>query len=87
MDRTVYLSGALHSQATALRKGGLKFIYNFGRTPTEAYAVDRDPRERHDIAPTLSRSAIEDAEMDMLVWRERASRFYISARGVRSAVP
>lgn len=76
IDRPLYFSGALYSQATAMRKGDLKFIYNFGRIPTEAYAVARDPGERHDVASTLPRSVVEQAEMEMLVWRERVSREY-----------
>ena len=75
-DRTLYFSGALYSQATAMRKGGTKYIYNFGRIPTEVYAIDQDPKEQHDIASTLPHSAIEQAEMDLLVWRERVSRAY-----------
>ncbi len=75
-DHTLYFSGALYSQSTALRSGNLKYIYNFGRTPTEVYAMDQDPYERHDIAATLPHSAIEQSEMDMLVWRERVSRAY-----------
>jgi hypothetical protein len=65
----------------AMRRGGLKFIYNFERTPTEAYALDRDPGERHDIAATLPRKVLEEAEMDMLVWRERVSRASFGAQG------
>jgi lipoteichoic acid synthase len=73
-NRPLYFSGALDSEFMAMRRGGLKFVYNFERTPTEAYALERDPGERHDIAATLPRKVIEEAEMDMLVWRERVSR-------------
>ena len=83
-DRPLYFSGALYSQATAMRKGGTKYIYNFGRIPVEAYAIDRDPSEQHDIAGTLPHAEIEKAEMDMLVWRERVSRAY-RAQGERGA--
>lgn len=75
-DRTLYYSGALYSQATAMQKGTTKYIYNFGRIPTEVYAIDQDPTEQHDIASTLPRLAIDKAEMELLVWRERVSRAY-----------
>ena len=75
-DRTLYFSAILNSQFTAMRSGGIKFIYNFGRIPTEVYEIDRDADERNDIAPTLPRSAIEGAEMDMLIWRERVSQAF-----------
>jgi lipoteichoic acid synthase len=80
-NRPLYFSGALDSEFMAMRRGGLKFIYNFERTPTEAYALDRDPGERHDIAATLPRKVLEEAEMDMLVWRERVSRASFGAQG------
>jgi lipoteichoic acid synthase len=76
-DRTLYFSSSIYSHSVGMRKGGLKYIYNFGRTPTEVYAIDHDPGERHDIAATLPRSAIDKAEIDMLVWRERVSRAFM----------
>jgi lipoteichoic acid synthase len=82
-DRPLYFSGALDSEFMAMRRGGLKFVYNFSRTPTEAYALDRDPGERHDIAATLPRGTVEEAEMDMLVWRERVSRASFGLQGNR----
>jgi len=80
-DRPLYFSGALDSEFMAMRRGGLKFVYNFGRTPTESYALDRDPGERRDIAATLPREVIEKAEMDMLLWRERVSRASFDTHG------
>jgi len=80
-DRPLYFSGALDSDFMAMRRGGLKFVYNFGRTPTETYAIDRDPGERRDIAATLPREVIEKAEMDMRVWRERVSRASFDTQG------
>jgi arylsulfatase A-like enzyme len=57
----------------ALRRGDLKFIYNYERTPTEVYSLTQDPDERHDLASTLDPQVIQDAETDMLVWNERVS--------------
>jgi hypothetical protein len=66
-----------------MRNGGLKLVYNFERTPTEAYALDRDPGKRHNIAAMLPRGTIEEAEMDMLVWCERVSRASLGTQGNR----
>ncbi len=85
-DRTLYFSSSIYLHAIGMRKRGLKYIYNFGRTPTEVYAIDHDPGERHDIAATLPRSAIDKAEIDMLVWRERASQAFMEPPERRSAV-
>jgi lipoteichoic acid synthase len=75
-DRELFFSGSLYSQSIAMQKRNLKFIYNFDRTPTEVYEIDQDPNEKHDIARTLPNSAIKQADMDMLVWRERVSRAF-----------
>lgn len=72
-DRSIYFAGAEGSQFLALRKGDTKFIYNFERTPTEAYAMNRDPYERQDIAETLSATTVASAESEMLLWRARSS--------------
>ena len=85
-DRPLYFSGALYSQATAMRRGGMKFIYNFGRVPTEVYPVDQDPGERRDIAATLPAATVEGAEMEMMVWRARVSRAYLTPPDANSAV-
>lgn len=75
-DRTLFFSSSIYSHALGMRKDGMKYIYNFGRTPTEAYAISHDPAEEHDIAETLPRSVIDQVEMDMLVWHERVSRVF-----------
>jgi len=75
-DRPAFFAGAEGSQFLAVRRGDLKFIYNYERTPTEVYSMTRDPDERHDIAASLPQQTIENAEMDMLVWRERVSRAF-----------
>jgi hypothetical protein len=62
----------------AVRRRSLKFIYNFDRSPTEVYAINQDPGEQHDIAATLPRRTIDEAEMDMLVWRERVSQPFVA---------
>jgi len=77
-DRALYFFATLDSYSMAVRRGGMEFVYNFERTPTEAYAIDKDPAEQHDIAATLPRRTIEEAEMEMLVWRERASRPFLA---------
>ncbi len=84
--RSVYFDCALPYQSLAMRRGALKFVYHFGRLPTEAYDLDQDPREIHDIASTLQRSVIEEAQMDMLVWRERVSRRYNASDGFKVSV-
>ncbi len=85
-DRPVYFSCALYSQSTAMRRGGLKFIYDFGRNPTEAYAIERDPGERHDLAATLPHQTVAKAEMEMLLWRERVSRAFSASTDTHAAV-
>jgi len=77
-DRALYFFATLDFYSMAVRRGGMEFVYNFERTPTEAYAIDKDPAEQHDIAATLPRRTIEEAEMEMLVWRERASRPFLA---------
>jgi lipoteichoic acid synthase len=72
-DRSVYFAGEAGAQFLAVRKGDLKFIYNYERTPTEVYSMSQDPDERHDLASTLDPRVIEDAETDMLVWNERVA--------------
>jgi len=84
-SRPAFFSCALYSQSLAMRKGALKFIYNYNRTPMEAYALDRDPLEQRDIASILPRRTMEEAEMDILVWRERVSRDYLRPLYVRRA--
>ena len=74
LDRTFFFSSSIYSHAIGMRNNGLKYIYNFGRTPTEVYAIDHDPGEQHDISETLTRSTIDSAEEEMLVWHERVSR-------------
>jgi lipoteichoic acid synthase len=77
-DRALYFFATLDSYSMAMRRGRMKFIYNFERTPTEAYAIDIDPGEQHDIAATLPHQTIEDAVMEMLVWRERTLRPFVA---------
>jgi len=60
-DRALFSSSSIYSHAIGMRRGGLKYIYNFGRTPTEVYAINRDPDERREISETLPRSALNDA--------------------------
>ena len=75
-DRPLYFSATLDSNSMGLRRGQLKFIYNFERTPTEVYSLEQDPAERQDIARTIPGADINAAEMDLLVWRERVNRLY-----------
>jgi lipoteichoic acid synthase len=75
-DRDLYFASELDRGSMALRRKGLKFIYNFDRYSTEVYAIDSDPSERHDIRGNVPPSEIEDAEMDMLIWHRRTQRMF-----------
>jgi arylsulfatase A-like enzyme len=70
-DRRLYFSSILEDVALGLRVGSHKYIYNFGRTPTEAYELDSDPAERHDKANTLSAAGRRAIESDLQDWYER----------------
>lgn len=70
-DRKLFFSGSFDSTYLALRRDNLKFIYKFGRTPTEVYNIARDPQERRDIALSLPPAVVETADENMQVWSER----------------
>jgi arylsulfatase A-like enzyme len=72
-DRTLYFGGEEGAQFLAMRKGDLKFIYSYERSPTEVYSLAADPGERRDLAPALDPKVVEQAETEMLVWHERVS--------------
>lgn len=76
-DRELYFASALDRGSMALQRKGLKFIYNFDRFPTEVYAIRSDPSERHDIRASIPLSEIEDAEVNMLIWRRRTQHLFL----------
>ena len=55
----------------ATNREGRKFIYSFGRTPMKVYDTATDPLEVRDIADSISRQELDDAEADMLIWSVR----------------
>jgi arylsulfatase A-like enzyme len=65
--------------ALALRHGDLKFVYRFGRRPTEAYRLSTDPLERHDVAGTLPARDVAEAERDMRAWLAEVRSTYTDA--------
>ncbi len=64
---------ATHQPQTLLatHREGRKFIYNFGRTPMQVYDTASDPWELRDIAASIPKRELDDAEAEMLIWSAR----------------
>lgn len=84
-DRTLYYSGSFYDTALAMRRGALKYVYYFDRTPTEVYDTTTDPGERVNIASSIPDGERRQVALDLLVWREKIRRAFIAAPGPISA--
>ena len=60
----------------SMRQGALKFVYHYGRRPTEVFDLQSDPGERRDIAARLPREQLERAEEQMLRTRYASDLVY-----------
>ncbi len=60
----------------SMREGPLKFVYHYGRRPTEVFDLQQDPGERRNIAELVSRERIDTAEQQMLRTRYTADLVY-----------
>jgi len=67
-NRRVYFAGALDNSYLGLREGNLKYIYYFGRRPTEVFNIDIDREERNDLCGDIDVAVIRAIEQDLLAW-------------------
>jgi arylsulfatase A-like enzyme len=74
--RALFFSTHFDSAALALLDGNMKYVYWFGRRPTEAYDLSADPGERVDIAARLPSADVAAAERDMRRWLHDVRRTY-----------
>lgn len=66
--------------ALALRDGDLKYIYRFGRRPTEVYRLSSDPAEERNVAGVVPTREIAAAERDLRAWLGAVRSTYREAR-------
>ncbi len=67
-NRRVYFAGALDNSYLGLREGNLKYIYYFGRRPTEVFDIEADREEQNDISGEIDEVVIRAIEQDVLIW-------------------
>jgi len=67
-NRRVYFAGALDNSYLGLREGNLKYIYYFGRRPTEVFDIEADREERYDLGGEIDAATIRAIEQDLLAW-------------------
>jgi arylsulfatase A-like enzyme len=60
----------------SLRRGPFKFIYHYGRQPTQVFDIPNDPKEERDIAATLPFETIRAAEERMLAFQGGVEAFW-----------
>jgi arylsulfatase A-like enzyme len=60
----------------AMREGEEKFVYHFGRLPTEVFDLATDPGEEHDIAASVDPAKIAAAERRIVAMKLSTEAFY-----------
>ena len=74
--RKLFMGGWTENQAMALRQDSTKFIYRFGRRPSEYYNLDRDPDENTNRVSTLPEDSVAALEMSIIQWRKAVADQY-----------
>lgn len=77
-DRRLYFSGVYEESTLGLRQGHTKFLYNYGRIPSEFYDLSDDPAERTDRGRELPAERAAGFEADLLRWHESVRRSLLS---------
>lgn len=78
-DRSIYFSSILEDVGIGMRRGDMKYIYNFGRTPLQMYDLSVDPGEKMDIGYTLHDAQAKVVEEEMVGWYERGKKRFIQS--------
>jgi arylsulfatase A-like enzyme len=68
--RKLFFTSVLEDVALAARDGNEKFVYSFGRQPTEVYNLARDPQERNNLFNSISHERLDQVEEEMRDWYE-----------------
>jgi arylsulfatase A-like enzyme len=68
--RKLFFTSVLEDVALAAREGDEKFVYSFGRQPTEVYNLARDPQERNNLFKSTSHERLAQVEEEMRDWYE-----------------
>lgn len=76
-DRLVFSCKDRH-QCMALRRGDRKYIWHFGKRPTEVFDVARDPDELHDLASTVPTAEVATAEAEIQAWKAKVDGWYVA---------
>ena len=72
-ERRAYFAGSLDNSYLGMRAGDLKYIYYYGRRPTEVFDLSNDPEEQHDISHTIDDSRLRVVERELLSWYRSTS--------------
>lgn len=82
--RTLFFSSSIDSSYLALRRGSVKYVYDFDRNPMEVYDLASDPAEQHPLqAPA---DEVGNARRDLIEWAA-ASELSMYARPAVAADP
>ncbi|MBT8400197.1 MAG: LTA synthase family protein [Rhodothermia bacterium] len=75
-DRRLYHAGWIENQSMAVRDGGRKYVYHFGRKPIEVFDLETDPYETDPV--TLDPESQESRELaaELYLWRARVNAAY-----------
>jgi arylsulfatase A-like enzyme len=60
----------------ALRSGRMKYVYHFGRKPTEVFDLERDPLETQDLRAEVTSGLVDAAEARMLSLYASIHQYY-----------
>ena len=74
-DRLVFSCKDRH-QCMAMRHGDRKYIFYFGKRPTEVFDIARDPDELHDLALTVAPTEVQTAEAEIQAWKAKVDGWY-----------
>jgi phosphoglycerol transferase MdoB-like AlkP superfamily enzyme len=77
-ERSMFYTGIFEDSTLAMRKGKLKFFYDFGRSPTQVFDVVDDVLERSPLK-SVPTNEVRAAERTMLEW-QAATRLSMFAR-------
>jgi len=80
-DRALYFSGVYEDSTLGMRRGLLKFLYNFDRVPLEAYDLATDPAEKRNIIERYTPDQRQEFVREMLVWRASVNRALLHHHG------
>ena len=85
--RTLYFSCFTEGRCMALRRGDLKYVYNYRYRPMEVYDLAEDPGETRNLAEDVAPDVLGSVERELLRWRRSVNRFYDVAASDASSGP